>query len=352
MARTTIRTEDITDSSIQSLKNRNRIINGDMRIDQRNAGASVTVSGAVYGVDRFRAVQTGGTGVFTIQQDSSYPSGFIKSLKATVTTAYSPTTTDRYEISQLVEGNNTADLNWGTAAASPVTLSFWVRSSLTGTFGGVVQNENADYNYVFSYSISAADTWEYKTITVSGPTTGTWATGNGQGLKVTFSIGCGSTRLGTAGSWSSTRYEGATGQTQLIATNGATWYITGVQLEVGDVATPFEHRIYGEELALCQRYYTEATPQMVHAFSSTQVTGKLSYPMTMRATPTGTIKSGTASVDPISGAPISPSSININVYEYGLNDSMIISSNYSGLTTNKTYWANTTSMIFGMDAEL
>ena len=189
---------------------KNRIINGAMVINQR--GVSVTANTSTSGTyitDRFREVVTAGTGVFTVAQDTSAPVGFVNSLKATVTTAYSVTGTDRYEISQLVEGYNIADLGWGTANAKTVTLSFWTQSSLTGTFGGVIQNANADYNYPFTYTISVANTWEYKTVTVAGPTSGTWATDNTQGLKVTWSLGCGSTRLGTAGAWSSTRYEGA-----------------------------------------------------------------------------------------------------------------------------------------------
>ena len=246
--------DGVSSSGLYGFKN--RIINGAMVINQR--GTSVTASSGnsgVYITDRFREVVTAGTGVFTVAQDNSAPVGFINSLKATVTTAYSVTTTDRYEISQLVEGYNIYDLAWGSANAKTVTLSFWVQSSLTGTFGGVVQNANADYNYPFTYTISSANTWTQVSITIAGPTSGTWATDNTQGLKVTWSLGCGSTRLGTAGSWSSTRYEGATGQTQVIATNSATWYITSVQLEKGSTATSFDYRPYGTDLMLCQRYY-------------------------------------------------------------------------------------------------
>ena len=269
-----------------------------MMIDQRNAGASVTANTSTSGTyitDRFREVVTAGTGVFTVAQNASAPVGFINSLKATVTTAYSVSGTDRYEISQLVEGFNISDLAWGTANAKTVTLSFWVRSSLTGTFGGVIQNANADYNYPFAYTISSADTWTQISVTATGPTSGTWATDNTQGLKVTWSLGCGSTRLGTAGAWSSTRYEGVTGQVQLIGTNGATFYITGVQLEKGSTATSFDYRPYGTELALCQRYcyiipsavqYPGAT-----CFTTNRVLGSFSCATTFRATPTVTAAS-------------------------------------------------------------
>jgi hypothetical protein len=281
---------------------RNRIINGAMVIAQRATTATANLTTAASGLfiaDRFRAVITAGTGVFTFAQDSSlYPTGFTYSLKSTVTTAYTVTGTDRYEISQLIEGYNIADLSWGTASAQTITVSFWVRSSLTGTFGGVVQNANADYNYPFSYTISVANTWEQKTITITGPTTGTWATDNTQGLKVVWSLGCGSTRLGTAGAWSATRYEGVTGQTQLIATNGATFNITGVQVEKGSTATAFDYRPYGTELALCESYFQKTTiagrrsggfwiPE--NLASSNSMRGTYQYPVTMRAAPTGTI---------------------------------------------------------------
>ena len=237
---------------------RNRIINGDMRIDQRNAGAAVTVNSttSTFAVDRFLGRAEAADGVFTAQQDTSAPVGFVNSLKATVTTAdASIGSTQRYQIQQRIEGTNISDLGWGTANAKTVTLSFWVRSSLTGTFGGSLFNNAGDRSYPFTYSISAADTWEYKTVTIAGDTSGTWLTTTGIGIGVNFSLGAGSSVLGTAGAWAGTLYVGATGQVNLIGTLNATFYITGVQLEVGSVATPFERRPYGTELSLCQRYY-------------------------------------------------------------------------------------------------
>ena len=236
---------------------RNRIINGDMRIDQRNAGASLTVNSDsdFYAVDRFYASGESADGVFTFQRSTVVPAGFTNSVIATVTTAdASIGATQRYFISQRVEGFNVADFGLGTASAVTFTLSFWVRSSVTGTFGGTLSNGTSRY-YPYSYTISAANTWEYKTVTVAGDTTGTWNTGNTVGLDVLFSLGCGSSRKGTAGAWSGSVLLAPTGSVDLIATNGATFYLTGVQLEVGTVATPFERRQYGQELALCQRYY-------------------------------------------------------------------------------------------------
>jgi hypothetical protein len=237
---------------------RNRIINGAMVIDQRNAGASVTVNSAsyAYGVDRFFAQGQSADGVFAVQRSTTAPAGFVNSLLATVTTAdTSLGATQVYQIVQPIEGYNVADLGWGAVGAATVTLSFWVRSSVTGVFGGSLFNATAARSYPFTYTINSANTFEQKTITISGDTTGTWGTGNGVGIYVIFSLGCGSTISGTAGSWAGAQYNSATGATNLMATNGATFYITGVQLEKGSTATSFDYRPIGTELALCQRYY-------------------------------------------------------------------------------------------------
>lgn len=237
---------------------RNRIINGAMTIDQRNNGASVTVNTAnnFYPVDRLACTGQVTDGVFTVQQSTIAPSGFKYSILATVTTAdASIGATQQYLIQQLIEGYNVADLGWGAAGASTVTVSFWVRSSLTGTFGGSIVNSGFNRSYPFTFTISSANTWEKKSITIAGDTSGTWLTDNSVGMRVIFSFGAGSTYAGTAGAWAGAYYAGATGQTQVISTNAATFYITGVQLELGSTATPFEQRPYGMELALCQRYY-------------------------------------------------------------------------------------------------
>ena len=246
------------------LSNRNKIINGDMRIDQRNAGSSVTINATAkaYTVDRWHANGQSSDGVFTVQQSTTAPAGFTNSLLATVTTADASIGADQYYLlCQRIEGYNVADLDFGSAAAKTVTLSFWVRSSLTGTFSGALENSAENRAYPFTYSISSADTWEQKTITIAGDTSGTWLTNNGIGMFVWFDLGCGSNKRGTAGSWTGSNFYGATGAVQLIATNGATFYLTGVQLEAGSVATPFEHRSYGQELSLCQRYYEKSYDQ-------------------------------------------------------------------------------------------
>ena len=279
---------------------RNRIINGDMRIDQRNAGAAVTVNNEFeYTLDRWEC-RDDTDGDFTVQQVTDAPSGFVNSLKVTTTTADATlTTTQAAYIDQRIEGLNVADLAWGTASAKTITLSFWVRSSLTGTFGGSFQNNGQDRAYPFTYTISVADTWEYKTVTVAGDTSGTWLTTNGTGIRVNFGLGVGPDRSGTAGAWNSNTNFSATGATTVIGTLNATWYITGVQLEVGSVATPFERRPYGTELALCQRYYyriTSTTHQLGAGWnrSTTQASGITTFPVTMRVAPTSLDQTGTA----------------------------------------------------------
>jgi hypothetical protein len=237
---------------------KNRIINGAMVIDQRNAGASVTnVSGAVYATDRFAEYGTVAS-KYTAQQNAGSvtpPAGFTNYLGITSSSAYSVLAGDFFMIGQRIEGYNVADLGWGTANAKTVTLSFWVRSSLTGTFGGSIVNEAGNRSYPYTYTISTANTWEQKSVTIAGDTSGTWVTTNGIGIALYFGLGVGSTYSGTASSWSSTYYFSATGATSVVGTSGATFYITGVQLEVGSSATGFEYRQYGQEQLLCMRYY-------------------------------------------------------------------------------------------------
>jgi hypothetical protein len=248
-------------ASSVGLSFKNRIINGNMTIDQRFAGAAVTINSTAdtYSIDRWYGLGQPTDGVFTIQRNAGSvtpPAGFINYLGATVTTAdASIGATQVYRITQAIEGLNCTDLAWGTANAKTVTLSFWVRSSLTGTFGGSIANSNFSRAYPYSYTISSANTWEYKTVTIAGDTTGTWLTTNGVGIYVSFAMGMGSTYTGTANAWNAGLYFAPTGNTNIIGTNGATFYITGVQLEVGSTATSFDYRPYGTELALCQRYF-------------------------------------------------------------------------------------------------
>ena len=236
---------------------KNRIINGGMTIDQRNNGASVTPGNTEYLLDRWRYLASQSSKITAGRNQGAVtpPAGFTNYSGLTSSSAYSLLSGDFFIYQQFVEGFNAADLAWGTASAQPVTLSFWIRSSLTGTFGGALQNGDQNRSYPFAYTISAANTWEYKTISIAGDTTGTWLTNNGRGVILNFSIGTGTTNSGTAGAWAGSDFRSATGATSVVGTNGATFYITGVQLEKGLTATPFEFRSIGQELGLCQRYY-------------------------------------------------------------------------------------------------
>jgi hypothetical protein len=238
---------------------RNRIINGDMRIDQRNAGASFgPVSGSAFGIDRWRLIRAGGTSTFTTQQIASGLSGFPFAMRVTAGSGAVPAGTEERSVGQPIEGVNVADLAWGTVDAKTITISFRVRSSLTGLFGGAITNSAGNRSYVFSYTINAANTWEVNTVTIPGDTTGTWLTTTGTGISLMFDLGVGTTYSGAAGSWSGTYYEGLTGGVKLTTTSSATLDITGVQLEQGIVATPFEFRPFSVEVALCQRYYEKS----------------------------------------------------------------------------------------------
>ena len=282
---------------------KNRIINGAMVIDQRNAGASVTVTtdNTQFSVDRF-ILRTTGSSKYSAQQNAGSvtpPVGFSNYLGITSLAATSLGVTDYYAVEQRIEAFNYADLNWGTANAKTVTLSFWVRSSLTGTFGGNLRNSASDYCYPYSYTISAANTWEQKSVTIAGPTSGTWvASSNGTGIQVAFGLGVGSTYSGTAGSWASTFYGSATGATSVVGTNGATFYITGVQLEVGSSATGYEYRQYTTELCLCQRYYYQlggntgdvnSITGRFYAASGVYVANQYQFPVQMRTSATMTV---------------------------------------------------------------
>ena len=273
---------------------KNRIINGDMRIDQRNAGASVTIStggSAIYSLDRWCGVNNT-DGTFTIQRSTVAPTGFTNSLLATVTaTDASIGAAQSINIRQNIEGFNVADLGWGTANAQTITLSFWVRSSVVGQYGVAVNNSAYNRSYVSNITINTANTYEYKTITIAGDTSGTWLTDNGVGLVLQISLAVGSSRLGTANTWASDYFYGTSGQTQWISTSAATFYITGVQLEVGTSATPFERRLYNQELANCQRYCYQITGTNQPIGSGYNRSTSIAYlygglPVAMRSAPT------------------------------------------------------------------
>jgi hypothetical protein len=321
----TINSMTPTADSLQGF--RNRIINGDMRIDQRNAGASVTnIAGYVYCIDRW-VLGASQASKFTAQQNAGSvtpPAGFSNYLGATSSSAYTVGTSEQFWIIQRIEGFNTADLAWGTANAQTVTLSFWVRSSLTGTFGGSIYNSDANYSYPFSYSIASANTWTKISLTITGPTAGTWVgSTNGIGIQINFSLGAGATSSGTAGAWSSNFYASSTGATSVVGTSGATFYITGVQLEVGSVATPFERRDYGRELIMCQRYYyVSSTDNGGGAqFVGAPISGALSiavgqgrFPVSMRAAPTVALPSGAGQSGLVADSNCTASQIGVDAF--------------------------------------
>jgi len=300
-------------TSSQLAGNRNKIINGAMMIDQRNAGASVSTvaaGGFLYSVDRFGYLSTQNA-KFTLQQNAGSvtpPAGFTNYLGITSTSAYSVVASDFFGVGQPLEGLNVADLNWGTSRASPVTVSFWVRSSLTGTFGGFIKSWALAYQYVYTYTINAANTWEYKTITIPAPTSGSFpVVSNAAFAFLYFDLGSGTSQQSAASSsWQAVSALGVTGATSVVGTNGATFYITGVQLEKGATATPFENRLYGTELALCQRYYETNIAPGTAVGNNAAVTDRtvatnyyasypaalFTYKVTKRANPTVTFYSG------------------------------------------------------------
>ena len=277
---------------------KNRIINGAMVIDQRNAGASVAMTGGIYITDRWRSYASVASKL-TAQQSSTSSTGFVNSLLFTSQSAYTQSATDEFLIEQRIEGPNVSDLAWGTANAASITISFQVRCSVTGTFSGSVSNSSQDRNYPFTFSINSANTFETKSVTIAGDTSGTWLTTNGIGIRVKFNLGTGSTYLQTAGAWTSSYANGATGSVALVNTNGATFYITGVQLEKGSTATSFDYRPYGTELALCQRYYYKVSGDtkwfgIGYVIDSTRAQGITTFPVTMRTSPSAVEQTGIA----------------------------------------------------------
>jgi len=280
---------------------KNRIINGAMVIDQRNAGASTTPSATatnVYTLDRWAYFQSVAS-KFAVQQNAgsvTSPVGFSNYLGLTSQSSYSVVSTDYFGVMQVIEGFNASDLGWGTGNAKTVTLSFQVYSSLTGTFGGAIQNAAQSRSYPFTYSISTANTWTSISVTVNGDTSGTWVGSSNSGsVRVNFGLGMGSSFSGTAGAWAAANYISATGATSVVGTNGATFYITGVQLEVGSTATPFERRLYGQELINCQRYCAKIANSgsntaerfgTAYYESTTGGYALIQLPVTMRSQPT------------------------------------------------------------------
>jgi len=227
-----------------------------MRIAQRGTSAVTSSVSSQYPVDRWICLNNS-SNTITFQQSTVVPAGFINSIKATVTSGGSSYSASQYTfLYQKIEGFNTADLAYGSSSAKTVTVSFWVQSSVTGTYTSVLENSTGTQNYIAPFTINVANTWEYKTIQIPGSTSGTWLTDNGIGLSFYIVLGSGTSYENTPNVWTSGKYS-VSGSVDLGATNGATFYLTGVQLEVNTQQTPFEQRPIGVELQLCQRYYVD-----------------------------------------------------------------------------------------------
>jgi len=272
---------------------RNLIINGAMVVNQRNQ--TVTASDAFY-VDRFKAFYNTSSGTYSIAQDPDAPDNFEYSSKVTITASDDLTGSEFMTLAYYAEGYDVAPLNFGTAAAREFTLSFWVKSSVAGTYGVSFRNHAANRSFVSSYTINSANTWEHKSVTVTADANGSWVKTNGIGLIINWELGNSANYSTSAGSWQSGNYWGLTGGTKLVNTNGATLQLTGVQLEVGSVATPFEHRSYGEELALCQRYFQTGGNCAGRAYGSANLQAYYQFPIQMRATPTTTQRGAGTSI--------------------------------------------------------
>ena len=329
---------------------KNRIINGAMVIDQRNAGASVTPADGAYTLDRWFVYQFVAS-KFSVQQNAGSvtpPVGFTNYLGVTSLSAYTVLSGGANTVAQSIEGFNTADLQWGTANAKTVTLSFQVYSSLTGTFGGSVQNSAANRSYPFTYTVSSANTWTSISITITGDTSGTWVGAtNGKGMTISFGLGVGSTYSGTAGSWAGAQYFSATGATSVVGTNGATFYITGVQLEKGSTATSFDYRDYGRELIMCQRYYYAAPSGYINypAFHySTSAYTFVPFPVLMRTDPTVTA-TGAGTTFYEAGVGLTASGYTLSGRTYGTSIQV-------GVTGGTNGYAGTFYPLFQASAEL
>jgi len=342
MALSTIQNNSLADTAVHGY--RNLVINGAMVISERYGTAVQSPAPSGYGIDRW-ATYKSGSGTFSIQQSTDGPSGFSNSALITVTSNSTPSGGDYYIYSHKIEGYNTAQLDWGTSDAKDVTLSFWVKSSVTGTFSGSLRPSPTGYTYVFEYTVSSANTWEYKSINISGATVGTWNSTNGSGVNILFSLGQGTTyATSTVGSWVSGNFHGSTTETDLIATSSATWQVTGVQLEVGSEATPFEHRPFGDELQRCHRYYfkhkaDEGNDPILGTASNWSTTGVYSYfqfPVQMRTAPSGSYSAASDFIYYIAGATKTPSSIGLSARVTNYAAEWDISS--SGLTAGQAGW--------------
>ena len=282
---------------------KNRIINGAMTIAQRATSSNAVSGGGYTTLDRWNLFQN--LGAMNIAQSSTAPTGFSNSIQFTVSTAASQTSsaTSLVAPNQSIEGFNTADLMWGTANAKSITVSVWVYSSLIGQYAIWIRNSAADRYYATPFTITTANTWQQVTATIAGDTSGTWVGAtNGIGLTIGICLAAGSSRVGTGNTWSGSTFYGVTGQVDWQATASNTFYFTGFQVEVGTVATSFDFRSYGTELALCQRYYEQfvvgsGAPDNIllsGVLTGSNCTSTAFFKVTKRANPSWALLSGTS----------------------------------------------------------
>ena len=288
-----------TTANLSGLGFKNRIINGNMAIAQR--GTSAVTTDESFPVDRFQIQIVNAN--LSLVQSSTAPTGFNYSTAITVTSTTSTNANDRSRFFQNIEGFNIADLGWGTANAKTVTVSFWARSTVAGTYSGSITNSTGARSYIFTYTLTA-NTWTFVTATIPGCPDGTWGATNSTGILVgPITLNCGSTYQGTAGSWIAGDARGTSGSTYLATSNsGAVFNVTGVQLEVGSTATSFDYRPYGTELALCQRYFQKHTGELYSSYGATINYLWWLYKVTMRATPTVTGSTGTSLIITVDAA--------------------------------------------------
>jgi len=343
-----------------ALSNRNLIINGSMTISQRYGTAASNLGGSsVFSVDRFNCFGPSASSTSTAQQVTDTPAGFKNSLKYTCGTGLSVTGGDYAQITQIMEGNNVAHLKWGTADALDVTVSFWVKSSLTGTFSFGVQNGPTNRSYVAQYAVGVANTWEYKAITISGDTSGTWSSDNTAAMRLVWDMGFGYGATSTVDAWQAGDVHYVAGNVKVNETSGATFNITGVQLEVGDTATPFEHRSYGQELALCERYLFVADSNRLSAgnWDSLGWSPRVVFHTEMRTSPSVSLTAGGFRMSDDYAADHTTASTSLASAQTTKRGARLyMNSGWSGTpTTGRTYIGYTTGSATGLalfDAEL
>jgi hypothetical protein len=341
---------------------KNLIINGAMDIDQRNAGASVTVPAYTntYVMDRWHGYGQPDASKYSLRQvaadGAALAAGFLKCAQVTSAGAHTQTSSDIYFIRHFIEGLNMSHLRWGTSDAKACVLSFWVKSHKTGTHGGSILDQPSAWSHPFTYSVSSANTWEYKTVSIAAPTSGgTFLTTNDKGCQVVFSLSVGSSFVGTAGAWTNTPNGfGASGAVNVLDA-ASTWSITGVQLEVGSVATEFERRPYGMELALCQRYYQTISAAMGigNYYSSAQIQTLIPHLCTMRSAPSIGYTGALNFTD--SQSNFTQSSGYVSSTQAATEGSMVVFGNFSGVTGFRPYYftsPNSSNRLITLSSEL